>query len=142
MYNAYLYHHGILGQKWGKKQGPPYPLSPSDHSKAEKSAGYKKSLDGGSNKQQHADYLSAHNKGEYKKAVSEMSDQELSRRLNRLRMEQQYSQLSSSTKKKGKSKTESAIHALESTNKTLGTIVKTYSYIKTIKKILDGYAGS
>ena len=22
-----LQHHGILGQKWGKKNGPPYPLS-------------------------------------------------------------------------------------------------------------------
>ena len=22
----YLSHHGILGQKWGKKNGPPYPL--------------------------------------------------------------------------------------------------------------------
>lgn len=26
-----LMHHGIDGQKWGKKNGPPYPLSRQDH---------------------------------------------------------------------------------------------------------------
>lgn len=31
-----LYHHGILGQRWGKSNGPPYPLDYSDHSAAEK----------------------------------------------------------------------------------------------------------
>lgn len=34
----YLAHHGILGQKWGKKNGPPYPLDAEDHSAAEKKA--------------------------------------------------------------------------------------------------------
>lgn len=34
--DLYFEHHGILGQKWGKKNGPPYPLKPSDHSAAEK----------------------------------------------------------------------------------------------------------
>lgn len=24
--NTYLYHHGIMGQKWGVRNGPPYPL--------------------------------------------------------------------------------------------------------------------
>lgn len=40
----YLMHHGILGQKWGKKNGPPYPLEAGDHSASEKKAGWIKSL--------------------------------------------------------------------------------------------------
>lgn len=31
----YIKHHGILGQKWGEKNGPPYPLSGGDYSSAE-----------------------------------------------------------------------------------------------------------
>ena len=33
-----LEHHGIEGQKWGVRNGPPYPLDSSDHSAAEKKA--------------------------------------------------------------------------------------------------------
>lgn len=35
---SWLCHHGIKGQKWGKRNGPPYPISPGDHSAAEKKA--------------------------------------------------------------------------------------------------------
>lgn len=39
-----IYHHGILGQKWGRQNGPPYPLAVGSHSASEKKAGWKKSL--------------------------------------------------------------------------------------------------
>lgn len=39
-----LYHHGILGQKHGVRNGPPYPLAENVHSASEKKAGWKKSL--------------------------------------------------------------------------------------------------
>ena len=37
----YLQHHGILGQRKGARNGPPYPLSASSHSSREKSHGTK-----------------------------------------------------------------------------------------------------
>lgn len=42
--SGYLAHHGILGQKHGQRNGPPYPLDADDHSAAEKKAGWHKSL--------------------------------------------------------------------------------------------------
>ena len=42
--NDELYHHGIKGQKWGDRNGPPYTLDAGDHSAAEKKAGLSTSL--------------------------------------------------------------------------------------------------
>lgn len=43
-YNTdYLAHHGIKGQQWGKRNGPPYPLSGGDYSASEKKHLRKKS---------------------------------------------------------------------------------------------------
>lgn len=36
--DEYLAHHGILGQKWGVKNGPPYPLGGGDYTQSERKA--------------------------------------------------------------------------------------------------------
>lgn len=35
-----LYHHGIKGQRWGVRNGPPYPLNPQTHASVVRSAGH------------------------------------------------------------------------------------------------------
>ena len=39
--DVFVKHHGVLGQKHGVKNGPPYPLDEGDHSSSEESAAKK-----------------------------------------------------------------------------------------------------
>lgn len=39
--DTFVNHHGVLGQKHGVKNGPPYPLEEGDHSSSEESAAKK-----------------------------------------------------------------------------------------------------
>lgn len=41
-----LYHHGIKGQSWGEKNGPPYPLDYEDHTAEQKKENPKSTIDG------------------------------------------------------------------------------------------------
>ena len=80
-----LYHHGILGMRWGKKNGPPYPLSNSDKSSLEKSLDYK------TKKQK---------KRKSKDSIKDLSDSELKEKIARLELEKKYKDLLSGEGKK------------------------------------------
>lgn len=68
----YLVHHGILGQKWGKKNGPPYPLDYRKLSDEEREKAKSDAIRRGDVKEANAH----HNRDYY-------TDQELNNLLNR-----------------------------------------------------------
>ena len=99
MFNDELYHHGVKGQRWGfrRYQNKDGTLTPAGRKRANKLRNEylaitgKKQLRGDNHK------TSSGSKTQEKpkqKSVSEMSDEELQKVINRKRLEQQYAQLS------------------------------------------------
>ena len=63
----YLIHHGIKGQSWGVRNGPPYPLDSGDHNARERKAGWRSSLKG--NKKELTDEERAARNAKIKKLI-------------------------------------------------------------------------
>lgn len=118
-----LYHHGILGMKWGVRryQNKDGTLT---------AAGKKRYGDD----YVHEDYRRAHDN----KSVKSMSDTELRNRNNRLNMEKQYRDLTRKTNRGAK-----VVKAVISTASTIAaaeTAYKTYKkYIDSGVKKLEGF---
>ena len=83
--NQELYHHGILGQSWGKRRGPPYPLSLGKGGRVTSSE--KKSST--EKKEEPAKPV----KKRAKESTDKYSDQELRDMVARMGLEKQYKQL-------------------------------------------------
>ncbi len=112
-----LAHHGRLHQKWGVKNGPPYPLggnvtkgyaSKQEHKKsisADQLNTARSGVEAASNIVRETKNIqnTVHDMGSRAKGLEHMSDQELRERVNRLNLEQQYSQLTSAQRSKGES---------------------------------------
>lgn len=117
-----LYHHGIEGQKWGVRNGPPYPLDESDRSAAERAANppAEKNSYGGS----HA-----------KRPVGEISDRELQDYINRLNMERQYSDLTRE-KDQNLENVRKVNTWLKEVSSTAESITKIINFGKTVKGLI------
>lgn len=112
--NAELYHHGILGQKWGVTNGPPYPLDSNvSTGKRLRDAFSRKGESDEAKAKRLEEKTQARNAKAYKKAVKEankesrrdtitskaikkakgMTDEELKSAVARLNFEKQYANL-------------------------------------------------
>ena len=100
----YFEHHGRLGMKWGKKNGPPYPLDYSKLSEEERAKDKQRVKEEG-------DIESV----SYKKNRSYFSDQEINEVINRYQLNSRINQLAadSAKMKAGKSKTEELTEKLQ-----------------------------
>jgi len=102
----YISHHGIKGQKWGKRlyqyeDGSLTPLGRLRYGKGNSTA---KSARKTSTKVQNTTEKPNYSAKARAKNINEMTDAELNSYINRIRLEQTYSQITASPKKISKGK--------------------------------------
>lgn len=118
--NNELYHYGVLGMKWGVRR--------KRQIKSSKKNKIKKKTE-----EIHDDYKKAHSN----KSVKSMSDNELRSRINRLRMEQDYSNLKGKKVSKGKKVFDKMNKTLTTAAAITGTGLTLYNNASRIKKALE-----
>ena len=128
MENSQLYHHGILGMKWGVRrfQNKDGSLTSAGKRHLEQNSKAKQ----GNNKKKKGHTT---NKG---KSINELSDDELRKRINRLELEKRYEALS---KKEQKAKLfdgkRFVTQVLENSGKVVVTQLSTYVMGNMVNKV-------
>lgn len=118
-----LMHHGIDGQKWGVKNGPPYPLD----------SGHKTSR----NRKYRTDkgYHQNNQNGSKKRKASHMSNDELRRQIERKELEQRYGDLSDAQISRGRQKVMGIVRDYAT---VAAAVLTTAKLIESGRKILRG----
>lgn len=133
-YGNEIKHHGIPGQKWGEKNGPPYPLS-----RLQKSSSERRETTGSKTKEELIRRGSAR---EVMSRRDEFTDQEIKQIVNRIDTERRLKTLADSEQKSTFSDIiDKFMQRLNRINNWTDTSLKTYKNIQQIMEILDGKSG-
>lgn len=118
----YLAHHGILGQKWGKQNGPPYPLDYNKLSKEEREKAKESAIRRG-------DVAEAQANRDY------FTDQEVRQLMDRFDLNKKLSQLNEVKKQDNFEKVENFVNKVDKTAKMVDKGVDAWN---TVAKISNG----
>lgn len=141
-----LQHHGIKGQSWGVRNGPPYPLNQQKHNRVLQKAGsvikkaasnHKSRVETRKRSKQEKKAAEAAKKQANERNPRKMTDEQLNERINRLRKEKEYKQLLAETRQVGRQKTQGIIsRAGTRAVETVATQAATYAGRKLVSSLL------
>lgn len=157
MYSNELYHHGRLHQRWGVKNGPPYPLSRSavkqaygsrkarkaaeKQAKAEREEAAKKEAEEKERARKVADKERVLREGtatEVLQYKNELTNTELQNVINRINYTNQLSNLSKLELDKGWNKVNDVMKKIGNVKDWTNTAVDLWKAVDNVMKIMDG----
>lgn len=127
MENNELYHHGIIGMKWGVRR--------YQNKDGTLTAEGKRHLKNNSND------TSRSNNERSSSGINRMSDSELRERISRLELEKKYKELSSGSKNKTSHGKSFVMDVLEKSGKNVATQMTTYVMGKSVNKLFRNIFG-
>lgn len=125
-YEMYLEHHGINGMRWGKRNGPPYPLNYNDLSSEERQAKKEQAIRDGNISEANA------NRKHY-------SDAELNSVINRYSLNKRLSEIEASQIKTGMDMLNSFSKNAKTISEAIGNGTSLYN---NVAKILNATANA
>lgn len=85
-----LQHHGIEGQKWGFRNGPPYPIPTGEHSAEEKRKNPRLARKAEKQRRKEEKRNKSEPQTKPKKTVHDLTNEELRQRTERMRLENDF----------------------------------------------------